>query len=212
MAAPPAIFEVVHPGTPPPAFGREVAQRRMWGELHGDRLTGVNTVSKVKATAVGACRAQCPRCAGQRAGTTAAASIPSQRSGLPTRTIASRRPPAFTTYHSAIKILRAQRTATLATAFATRTADLARRPLTSPVTQRDSDVESGLTPDRFGRAEAQAKCVRLATGRLEHSRVMRDNARSTSSDRQSRSRRGHRPVTTYRLDRTIHVPRSGGPR
>ncbi len=34
--------------------------------------------------------------------------------------------------------------------------------------------------------------VRRATGRLEHSRVMRDSARSTSSDRQSRSRRGHR--------------------
>jgi hypothetical protein len=32
-----------------------------------------------------------------------------------------------------------------------------------------------------------------ATGRLEHSRVMRDSARSTSSDRRSRSRRGHRP-------------------
>jgi hypothetical protein len=47
--------------------------------------------------------------------------------------------------------------------------------------------------DRFGRAEAEAKCVRLATRRLEHSRVMRDSARSTSSDRQSRSRRGHRP-------------------
>jgi hypothetical protein len=50
-----------------------------------------------------------------------------------------------------------------------------------------------MPPCRLGRAEAWAKCVRRATGRLEHSRVMHDGARSTSPDRQSRSRRGHRP-------------------
>ena len=41
---------------------------------------------------------------------------------------------------------------------------------------------------------------------------MRDSARSTSSDRQSRSRRRHRPRPTCRLDFTIHVPSPGGPR
>jgi hypothetical protein len=48
-------------------------------------------------------------------------------------------------------------------------------------------------PADSGAPRHRPSVVRRATGRLEHSRVMRDSARSTSSERQSRSRRGHRP-------------------
>ena len=64
------------------------------------------------------------------------------------------------------------------------------------------------TERRFGRAEASATCVRRAPGRLEHSGVMRDSARSTSSDRQSRSRRG---TDRDGMPLGLHDPRAEGP-